>query len=79
MRNAKRVLFIERNVRNEKLGIMYLAASLKAAECGLDYLTIDQDDTGGTIRKYPRCKLVMTQPVALPLGEKLKPSQETFE
>ena len=49
-----------------------IAASLKAVECGLDYLTIDQDDTGGTIRKYPRRKLVMTQPVTLPLGEMLK-------
>ena len=49
-----------------------IAASLKAIECGLDYVTIDQDDPGGTIRKYPRRKLVMTQPVSLPLGEKLE-------
>jgi len=44
-----------------------LAASLKAKELGLSFVTIDQNDIGGTVRKYPRRKLVMTQPVDLPL------------
>lgn len=44
-----------------------LAASLKATERRLNYLTIDQDDIGGTIRKYPRRKLTLTGPVDMPL------------
>jgi thioredoxin reductase len=49
-----------------------IAASLRAIELGLSYQTIDMADIGGTIRKYPRRKLVMTQPVHLPLVGKLK-------
>jgi len=52
-----------------------LAASLKATELGLAYATIDQDDIGGTVRKYPRRKLVMTQPVDLPLHGRLRKSE----
>jgi thioredoxin reductase/Pyruvate/2-oxoacid:ferredoxin oxidoreductase delta subunit len=44
-----------------------LAASLKARELGLRYLTIDQDDVGGTVRKYPRRKLTLTGPLEMPL------------
>lgn len=44
-----------------------LAATLQAAKMGLRYLTIDQDDIGGTILSYPRQKLVMTQPMEIPL------------
>ncbi len=43
------------------------AASLRAIERGLSYITIDQDDIGGTVRKYPRRKLTLTGPVQLPL------------
>ncbi len=49
-----------------------IAASLRAIERGLSYVMIDQDDIGGTVRKYPRRKLVMTQPVALPLHGMMK-------
>jgi thioredoxin reductase len=49
-----------------------MTATLGAVERGLSYVTIDQDDLGGTIRKYPRRKLVLTQPVELPLGERLR-------
>ena len=52
-----------------------LAASLKATEAGLNYLTVDQDDIGGTVRKYPRRKLVMTQPVELPLHGRMRRSE----
>jgi thioredoxin reductase/NAD-dependent dihydropyrimidine dehydrogenase PreA subunit len=48
------------------------AAALKATELGLRYRIIDQSDVGGTVRKYPRRKLVLTQPVALPMGERLR-------
>lgn len=44
-----------------------LAASLKAVERGLAYVTIDQDDIGGTVRKYPRRKLTLTGRLEMPL------------
>lgn len=44
-----------------------LGATLKAVELGLSYVTIDQDDVGGTVRKYPRRKLTLTGPMTLPL------------
>jgi thioredoxin reductase (NADPH) len=46
-------------------------AILKAQELGLNYLAIDQDSLGGTVFKYPRGKIVMTQPVDLPLVGKM--------
>lgn len=48
-----------------------LAASLKAAEHRLRYLTISQDDIGGAIRKYPRRKLTLVQTVDIPLHGRL--------
>ncbi|MCG6889481.1 MAG: NAD(P)-binding domain-containing protein [Gammaproteobacteria bacterium] len=48
-----------------------IAATLQAKELGLKYLTIDQDSLGGTVFKYPRGKIVMTQPVELPLVGKM--------
>jgi putative YpdA family bacillithiol system oxidoreductase len=44
-----------------------LSATLKAEEMGLRYITIDQDDVGGTLLSYPRQKLVMTQPMDIPI------------
>ena len=52
MRNAKRVLFIERNVRNEKLGIMYLASSLKVAGHHADLVQTDKADLDAHIRAF---------------------------
>jgi thioredoxin reductase (NADPH) len=49
-----------------------LAASLKATERRLRYLTIDQDDLGGTVRKYPRRKLTLTGPLVMPLYGRVK-------
>ena len=49
-----------------------LAATLRAAERGLSYVTIDQNDVGGTVRTYPRRKLVLTRPVALSFGERIR-------
>ncbi len=48
------------------------AATLKAIELGLSYITIDQEDLGGTIRKYPRRKLTLTGPLILPLYGRVK-------
>jgi thioredoxin reductase (NADPH) len=56
-----------------------LAASLKAKELGLSFVTIDQNDIGGTVRKYPRRKLVMTQPVELPLYGRVRKSEYVKE
>ena len=48
-----------------------ISATLKAMELGLNYLTVDQDSLGGTVFKYPRGKIVMTQPVDLPIAGKM--------
>lgn len=47
-----------------------LSASLRAVERGLSYLTLEAEDLGGTVAKYPRQKLVMTSPVEFPLNGK---------
>ncbi|MDQ7051483.1 MAG: NAD(P)-binding domain-containing protein [candidate division KSB1 bacterium] len=49
-----------------------LSATLQAIKSGLRYVTIDQDDIGGAILTYPRQKLVMTQPMEIPLFGKYK-------
>jgi thioredoxin reductase (NADPH) len=44
-----------------------LSASLHAQRVGLRFVTIDKEpDLGGTVRHYPRKKLVMTEPVKIP-------------
>ncbi len=44
-----------------------LSASLRAVEKKLSYVTLEAEDFGGTVAKYPRQKLVMTSPVEFPL------------
>jgi thioredoxin reductase (NADPH) len=44
-----------------------ISASLRAIESKLQYITIEQDQIGGTVAKYPRQKLVMTSPVQFPM------------
>jgi thioredoxin reductase (NADPH) len=47
-----------------------LAAALTAQQSGLRYRLIEQDTVGGAMMHYPRRKLVMTYPAALPgVGE----------
>ncbi|MCK4709526.1 MAG: NAD(P)-binding domain-containing protein, partial [Gammaproteobacteria bacterium] len=48
-----------------------IAATLYCKQIGLNYLTVDQDSLGGTVFQYPRGKVVMTQPVELPLAGKM--------
>ncbi|MCP4432634.1 MAG: NAD(P)-binding domain-containing protein [Gammaproteobacteria bacterium] len=48
-----------------------IAATLSAKEQGLKYLALDQDSLGGTVFQYPRGKIVMTQPVDLPMVGKM--------
>jgi putative YpdA family bacillithiol system oxidoreductase len=44
-----------------------ISASLRAIEQKLQYITVEQDEIGGTVSKYPRQKLVMTSPVQFPM------------
>lgn len=44
-----------------------ISASLRAIENRLKYVTLERDEIGGTVSKYPRQKLVMTSPVEFPL------------
>ncbi|HEY3705806.1 MAG TPA: NAD(P)-binding domain-containing protein [Terracidiphilus sp.] len=44
-----------------------ISASLRATERGLKALTLEREQVGGTVSKYPRQKLVMTSPVEFPL------------
>jgi thioredoxin reductase len=44
-----------------------ISASLRASEHGLKALTLEREEVGGTVSKYPRAKLVMTSPVEFPL------------
>jgi thioredoxin reductase (NADPH) len=56
-----------------------ISASLRAIERKLSYITLEQDEFGGTVAKYPRQKLVLTSPVEFPLHgkfRKLKISKE---
>ena len=48
-----------------------LGAAFTAASEKLNYVVIEQDSLGGTVFKYPRRKLVMTQPVTVPLVGKV--------
>jgi putative YpdA family bacillithiol system oxidoreductase len=56
-----------------------ISASLRAIERGLNYLTIERDEIGGTVAKYPRQKLVMTSPVEFPMYGKFKKMQLSKE
>jgi thioredoxin reductase/ferredoxin len=44
-----------------------ISASLRAIEKKLKYITLERDEIGGTVAKYPRQKLVMTSPVQFPM------------
>ncbi|MFQ5677463.1 MAG: NAD(P)-binding domain-containing protein, partial [bacterium] len=48
-----------------------IAASLQAMEKKLSFVTLEQDTFGGTVLNYPRQKLVMTQPMEIPLYGKV--------
>jgi len=56
-----------------------IAAALTARHLKLSYRVIDQSGLGGTVRKYPRNKLTMTQPIELPLVGRLKRTEYTKE
>jgi putative YpdA family bacillithiol system oxidoreductase len=56
-----------------------IAASLRAIEDKLNYVTLEQDEVGGTVAKYPRQKLVMTSPVEFPMYGKFKKTELSKE
>ena len=56
-----------------------ISASLRAIENNLNYITLEQDEIGGTVAKYPRQKLVMTSPVEFPMYGKFKKTELSKE
>jgi len=56
-----------------------ISASLRAIEHKLNYLTLERDEIGGTVAKYPRQKLVMTSPVEFPMYGKFNKLQLSKE
>lgn len=56
-----------------------LAAALAAQEAGLRSLVVEREAAGGTILQYPRKKLVLTQPVQIPLYGALDREEYTKE
>lgn len=49
-----------------------ISASLNAKKHGLKAITLEQDSLGGTVFTFPRSKIVMTNPMDLPLFGKVK-------
>ncbi len=56
-----------------------ISASLRAIEKKLNYVTLERDEVGGTVAKYPRQKLVMTSPVEFPMYGKFDKLQLSKE
>src|SRR5215471_17743271 len=56
-----------------------ISASLRAIEHKLNYVTLERDEVGGTVAKYPRQKLVMTSPVEFPMYGRFKKMQLSKE
>ncbi len=56
-----------------------ISASLRAIENKVSYITVERDEVGGTVAKYPRQKLVMTSPVEFPMYGKFKKMQLSKE
>jgi putative YpdA family bacillithiol system oxidoreductase len=56
-----------------------ISAALAAIQHKLNYIVLDERELGGTILQYPRRKLVMTQPVELPLYGWLKQDEYSKE
>lgn len=56
-----------------------MSAALAAIKHNLNYVVFDRQEPGGTILQYPRQKLVMTQPVEIPLYGWLKKEEYSKE
>ena len=55
------------------------SASLCALQHKLRYVTLEQEDLGGTVSHFPRGKVVMTRPVQLPIIGQVKITETTKE
>lgn len=60
-------------------GAAGFGASLAALKHKLNFVTVDQEDIGGTILQYPRQKIVMTAPADFPGYGKVKLKETTKE
>jgi thioredoxin reductase (NADPH) len=56
-----------------------ISASLRAIENKLNYMTLERDEIGGTVAKFPRQKLVMTSPVEFPMYGRFKKTELSKE
>lgn len=56
-----------------------LSAGMWCQQKGISYVLLEQGEFGGAIRHYPRQKLVMTRPLALPGYKKVNLKQATKE
>ncbi len=56
-----------------------ITASLRAIENKLTYITIERDEVGGTVAKFPRQKVVTTTPLEFPMYGKLKKTELSKE
>src|SRR4030066_436854 len=56
-----------------------ISASLAAVKNNLKFVTIEQEDIGGTVLQYPRQKIVMTSPMDLPMYGKVKLGETSKE
>jgi thioredoxin reductase (NADPH) len=56
-----------------------ITASLRAIEKKLSYITIERDDVGGTVAKFPRQKVVTTTPLEFPMYGKLNKTELSKE
>src|SRR4030067_144049 len=56
-----------------------ISASLAAVKNKLKFVTIEQEDIGGTVLQYPRQKIVMTSPMELPMYGKVKLGETSKE
>ncbi len=57
------------------IGPSGLSSTLSAHEKGLKYLTVEQGAVGGTVANFPKQKMVMLQPVELPLYGKIEKTE----
>jgi thioredoxin reductase len=56
-----------------------ISASLRSIQNKLRYVTLERDEIGGTVAKYPRQKLVMTSPVEFPMYGKFNKTELSKE
>jgi thioredoxin reductase (NADPH) len=56
-----------------------ISASLRAIENKLNYITIERDEVGGTVAKFPRQKVVTTTPLEFPTYGRLNKTELSKE